>query len=240
MAPFLTRLRSRAWLAGTVVSSPDLVLAERIGQAFDLVWIDLEHSALSARDAQQLAIAVRAGGAAALVKAIHYPPSGTRGFAPRRASGGLANSNGDSGLAGVACLVQIESSQGLENVESIAATDGVDALVVGTADLSFNLGAPLLMDTPALTAGVSRVGAAANAHGVAWGVAVGVIPTWLEDLHTLDASLFVFSSDSRLYSEAIAASIARVREIAPTRSPKAQASLPSTGSARRPEPVSNR
>ncbi|MFC7177562.1 aldolase/citrate lyase family protein [Halosegnis marinus] len=37
-------------------------------------------------------------------------------------------------------LVQIENERGVSNAEAIAATDGVDALFVGPADLSANLG----------------------------------------------------------------------------------------------------
>src|SRR5437763_16259025 len=61
-------LRSGAALVGTVVSSPDPVLTERLAHELDFVWIDLEHSALGIRDAQLLAIAAKAGGAFALVR----------------------------------------------------------------------------------------------------------------------------------------------------------------------------
>jgi 2-keto-3-deoxy-L-rhamnonate aldolase RhmA len=64
----IDRAREGQTMLGTVISSPDPVLAERIAAGFDFVWIDLEHSALSARDLQTLAIAARAGGAAALVR----------------------------------------------------------------------------------------------------------------------------------------------------------------------------
>ena len=55
----------------TVISPPDVVLAETLGHAFDAAWIDLEHGALGARDvappaariADEVAAAARAGGA---------------------------------------------------------------------------------------------------------------------------------------------------------------------------------
>jgi len=53
---------------GTVISIGDPVMAELIAQAFDVLWIDLEHGALSARDAQVLAMAVQSTGAQALVR----------------------------------------------------------------------------------------------------------------------------------------------------------------------------
>jgi 2-keto-3-deoxy-L-rhamnonate aldolase RhmA len=53
---------------GTVISVAEPALAEMAAGAFDLVWIDLEHGALTVRDAQQLAIAARAGGCEAHVR----------------------------------------------------------------------------------------------------------------------------------------------------------------------------
>src|SRR5215213_1172282 len=55
-------------LVGTVISVPDVGLAELTAAAVDFVWIDLEHGALSLRDVQPLAIAARSAGAAALVR----------------------------------------------------------------------------------------------------------------------------------------------------------------------------
>jgi len=59
---------------GTVLSIGDPVMAELTAQAFDLLWIDMEHGALSARDAQVLALAVQSTGAQAFVR---VPSSGT-------------------------------------------------------------------------------------------------------------------------------------------------------------------
>jgi 2-keto-3-deoxy-L-rhamnonate aldolase RhmA len=50
---------------GTVLSLPDVALAELAGSSLDFAWIDLEHGALGARDAQALAIALAAAGCAA-------------------------------------------------------------------------------------------------------------------------------------------------------------------------------
>ena len=46
--------------------------------------------------------------------------------------------------------MQIESTEGVLRVEQIAAVPGLDAVVVGTADLSFSLGAPLDTRAPEL------------------------------------------------------------------------------------------
>jgi 2-keto-3-deoxy-L-rhamnonate aldolase RhmA len=80
--------------------------------------------------------------AEAAVAAVRYPPDGERGVAATRASDYgrsldeyVARANDDT-----AVIVQIETERALENVGAIATVDGVDALFVGPADLSANLG----------------------------------------------------------------------------------------------------
>jgi 4-hydroxy-2-oxoheptanedioate aldolase len=80
--------------------------------------------------------------AAAVVASARYAPEGRRGMAlaTRAADFGrdrdyLATANRE-----VCLMVQIETARGVENVDPIAAVDGVDALLVGPADLSASLG----------------------------------------------------------------------------------------------------
>jgi 4-hydroxy-2-oxoheptanedioate aldolase len=236
---FASVVRAGRWLVGTVLSSPDPVLAERVAQSFDFVWLDLEHSALSVRDAQVLAIAVKAGGAAALVRlprsdseflgaildagvdgvvapkvetaeqaaqlvhALRYPPAGGRGFAPRRASRGGAAPSTIASAPGIACIIQVETRLALENLAAIAATEGVDALIVGTADLSMDLGAPLDITSTALVAAVEMTAQAAAHASTRWGIAVGAVPDWVAAIRGAGATMLVYSSDSRLYGQAI-------------------------------------
>lgn len=85
--------------------------------------------------------------AARAVSACRYPPTGTRSFGPIRASI-LMNSHDLAQLAQVACIVMIETAEGLRNVEDIASTPGVDAIYVGPADLAVGLGLPPTFDRP--------------------------------------------------------------------------------------------
>jgi staphyloferrin B biosynthesis citrate synthase len=66
-----------------------------------------------------------------------------------------------------ACLLvcMIETVEGLENCEQIAAVDGVDVLHVGSNDLLVNMGKPGKFDDPAIVAAQDRVIRAAKAHG---------------------------------------------------------------------------
>jgi staphyloferrin B biosynthesis citrate synthase len=63
----------------------------------------------------------------------------------------------------VVCM--IETRKGLENVDEIAAVDGVDVLHVGCSDLSVALGKPGAYGDPEITAALERVIDAANRHG---------------------------------------------------------------------------
>lgn len=65
------------------------------------------------------------------------------------------------------CLVicMIETVEGLNNVEEIAAVEGIDVLHVGSNDLLTNMGKSGKFDDPAISAAQDRVIAAAKANG---------------------------------------------------------------------------
>jgi 4-hydroxy-2-oxoheptanedioate aldolase len=83
--------------------------------------------------------------AAAIVKACRYPQDdgqgGIRGMAGSRASRwGRYPNYAREANAQVCVLVQVESREGLLNLDAIAATPGVDGVFIGPADLSASLG----------------------------------------------------------------------------------------------------
>jgi staphyloferrin B biosynthesis citrate synthase len=63
----------------------------------------------------------------------------------------------------VVCM--IETKQGLENCEAIAAVRGVDVLLVGTNDLLADMGKPGQFGDPEIMAAVERVAEACKQHG---------------------------------------------------------------------------
>jgi 4-hydroxy-2-oxoheptanedioate aldolase len=78
--------------------------------------------------------------AEALVAATHYPPRGTRSYGPARAvlyGGADYAQHADDTIV---VFAMIETKQGLENLDAIASTPGLDAIYVGPADLSLALG----------------------------------------------------------------------------------------------------
>lgn len=81
--------------------------------------------------------------AAALVRAMRYPPGGVRGIGAglaRAARWGRVTDYLDRADSQMCLLVQIESAEGLANLEAIAQVDGVDGVFIGAADLSAAFG----------------------------------------------------------------------------------------------------
>jgi 2-keto-3-deoxy-L-rhamnonate aldolase RhmA len=64
----------------------------------------------------------------------------------------------------------IESPEGVRNADAIAAVDGIDALLIGTSDLSTEMGIPGQIDHPRVKEAYRLVGSACRAHGKALGM----------------------------------------------------------------------
>ncbi|MBU2359502.1 MAG: HpcH/HpaI aldolase/citrate lyase family protein [Alphaproteobacteria bacterium] len=78
-----------------------------------------------------------------MARAMRYPPDGTRGMgaAMARASRfGAVTSYAHQANANACLIVQAESRSALDNIDAIAAVDGVDGVFVGPADLSADMG----------------------------------------------------------------------------------------------------
>jgi 4-hydroxy-2-oxoheptanedioate aldolase len=65
-------------------------------------------------------------------------------------------------------IIQIESAEGLENVDAIAAVPGVSALFIGPADLALSLGYP--SDAPEVEAAIRTILQAARARRLPVGI----------------------------------------------------------------------
>ncbi len=104
---------------------------------------------------------------------LRYPPTGQRGVAllTRGARLGTVTHAGVAALNDdIVGIVQIESPSAVEEAEAIAATDGVDVLFVGPADLSHSLGVPGQFADAGYQDALRRVVEACRAHGKAPGI----------------------------------------------------------------------
>jgi 4-hydroxy-2-oxoheptanedioate aldolase len=146
------------------------------------------------------------------VRHLRYPPHGDRGVATYNRACRFALDPGALARAGgeVVGVVQVESASAVEQVEQIAALDGVDVLFVGPQDLSFNLGVPFALDSAAYLDAVDRVRAAAERHGKACGLLVGDGAAAARRL--AEGWRFVaIGSDATLLAATVTAELARAR-----------------------------
>jgi 4-hydroxy-2-oxoheptanedioate aldolase len=108
-----------------------------------------------------------------VVRAVNYPPAGTRGVGSALARS--ARWNRVEGYLGqardtISVTVQIESAAAVAAVEEIAAVDGVDALFVGPSDLAASLGYLGQQSHPEVVESVLRSIEAGRAAGKPVGV----------------------------------------------------------------------
>lgn len=109
-----------------------------------------------------------------VAEACRYPPVGRRGSGAALATSTWPDRSAyyDSADANVLVVVVIEEAAAVDDIDAIAATEGVDVLFVGTSDLAFSLGHRGQMDHPDVLAALARVRDAAARHGKAAGLPV--------------------------------------------------------------------
>lgn len=94
--------------------------------------------------------------AAAAVAATRYPPVGIRGVSAltRATRFGRIPGYAHAADSEICVLVQVETRQGLNALEEIAAVDGVDGIFIGPGDLAASLGHIGALDHPDVVAAV--------------------------------------------------------------------------------------
>lgn len=110
--------------------------------------------------------------AAAAVAACRYPPAGSRGVAgsTRATAYGRDKSYLHTANERVCVLTQLETPTALDNIESIAAVDGVDGVFIGPSDLAASMGHLARPDHPQVQAAIrdasSRIAEAGKPAGI--------------------------------------------------------------------------
>jgi len=103
--------------------------------------------------------------------ACHYPPAGRRGSGAglARLSWPEPDRYTDSADENVTVIIVVEEARAVDHIDEIAATPGVDALFIGTSDLSFSLGLRGDQKDPRLHEAIAKVLDAGKRHGKAVG-----------------------------------------------------------------------
>jgi len=151
------------------------------------------------------------------VAALKYPPEGHRGVALQVAHDNYRSGPAATKLAAAnertTLFLMIETAEGVENVEAIAAVPGVDVLWLGHFDLSASLGIPGAFDHPRFRAATERICAAARAQGLGLGRLVTSMPeasqAWRDGFR-----LLAWGGDAWLLQAAVADGVTRLRRLA--------------------------
>lgn len=141
-----------------------------------------------------------------IVEATHYPPRGRRGaafgFAHDDYAGGDPGPKMRAADARTLVIAQIETERGLEQVEAIAAIDGVDVLWLGHFDLTNFLGIPGQFDNPIYVKAVERIVAAARKHKKGLGF-MAASPDWARQYRKLGFNMLAAGPDQALFEAGV-------------------------------------
>ncbi len=113
----------------------------------------------------------------ALARAVSwafFPPQGTRGYGLAAPNVGYEPASIPQVIehrnANTMVVLQIETKLAFERREELLAVPGIDAVMVGPADLSISLGVPGEFEHPTLVAAVEAIRDSCLKHGVAPGI----------------------------------------------------------------------
>ena len=158
--------------------------------------------------------------AAAIVACTRYPPAGRRG-----AAFGFAHDDYQPGdvAAKIAAIhartlviPQIETDEGLRNVEAIAAVPGVDALWLGHFDLTNFMGIPGAFQHPAYLDAVKRIVAACETHGKA-AAFLATDDAWAREYVEHGFRLLAYGIDQAMLTNALRAGLDVLRNASSVR-----------------------
>lgn len=153
--------------------------------------------------------------AQAIAEASRYPPMGRRGAAFGFAHDGYTGGDPAAKIALAnhqnVVIAQIETERGLENVDAIAATPGIDVLWVGHFDLANFLGIPGQFQNPVFLDAVQAVVAAARRHGKG----LGFMPAdaaWAAEYKGYGFNMLAVGTDHGLLMQGVSGVLQTVKE----------------------------
>ena len=154
--------------------------------------------------------------AAHIVSCARYPPQGRRGAAFGFAHDDYQGGNVPEKIAALHArtllIAQIETVEGLRNVEAIAAVPGIDVLWLGHFDLTNSMGIPGAFDHPNYVAAVARIVAACEQAGKV-AAFLATDERSARDAVARGFRMFAYGIDQLMLQEALRAGLSMLREI---------------------------
>lgn len=151
------------------------------------------------------------------VSYLRYPPKGQRSFGPTRAAiaqGADFTARANDEVMGWA---MIETQQGFDNLDAIAATPGLDGIYVGPADLTFSLQqgrfrVGLDREEPEMLEALKRIIAACQKNGIKSALHCGT-PDYAARAVDWGFDMVTVGGDARLLASAASDTISSFRQL---------------------------
>jgi 2-dehydro-3-deoxyglucarate aldolase/4-hydroxy-2-oxoheptanedioate aldolase len=160
--------------------------------------------------------------ASAAMDALKFPPLGHRGFGlgtiVTDLKGNSAQEEVNSANRETMAVMMIESQEGLQVVDEIAAVPEVDALFVGPYDLSLSLGILEQFDSPLFLTALEKVIQAGTNAGIAVGLQSKDL-SLLKRAREMGARFIIYSSDYSVLLSGYKEGIARLKSWFPAYHP---------------------
>jgi 4-hydroxy-2-oxoheptanedioate aldolase len=153
--------------------------------------------------------------ARAAVSAVRFPPLGARGVGSTSRAGAWGGRSREDylryGQQEVVLIAQIESAVGVRNAGAIAAVEGVDALLVGAADLS--VGEGKAESDPAIAELIAHAVGQGRAAGLPVGNAGGASVASVRSAVDAGFTFTMLSNDASLFGAAAKSAVEAARTV---------------------------
>ena len=110
-------------------------------------------------------------------------------------------------------ICQIESREGIDNLDAIASTPGVDVLWVGHFDLSQSMGIPGQFHHETFLDALGKVVDTARKHNLGTGIQPGNLEQAGEWMN-MGFNVISYSADHSVYINSMSQAVARIRKLA--------------------------
>ena len=150
--------------------------------------------------------------AISFVGATRYEPEGHRSSGPTRALMVHGPNYHDEANDKIISLAMIETVEALENVEKIAATDGLTGIYIGPSDLSISMGLKPGLDRvePEMIDAINKIYNACKNNNIKVGIHC-LSPSYLKEKLSNGFNLATLASDVRIYAEGLSNKIKEAR-----------------------------
>jgi 2-keto-3-deoxy-L-rhamnonate aldolase RhmA len=149
------------------------------------------------------------------VSACKYPPQGTRGFGPRRASDYGRNTDAYVAQANesVIVIVQIEHVNGVSQIDEILDTPGIDVACLGPTDLSGSAGVLRQFNHPTVVNGMMAVIKAARARQMPASIGITFGEAEMKKWYDAGANFIFCGDDVTMLASHVGKTLASMRQM---------------------------